>query len=746
MADVIYAGKLKSVLLAGVALALLTPSHHAAAQQAADGATALEPISVTGQGQESGTGPVDGYVARVTTTGSKTDTPIKDIPQSISVIGRQQMDDLGANKPDEAVRYSAGVFAQPFGDDTDNNWFYIRGFDATQTGVYRDGMQLFNFAFGNFYTDSYLLERVEVLRGASSALYGGGNVGGIINYVSKRPLDADFGQVEVGIDNYPTAFAAFDVNKVIPNDLVTKGDPLPPVWKYRVTGKIEGGDGYSKHEDGFRGVIQGAATYSPNNGVDLTVYANYQHMDQKHGGGDFLPYYGTVKKTQFGRIDRKDNFSEPDLDKFEREQAMTGYELNYDINPNWTAQSKARFAYGHVEEVLLYASGYQGAPFNFNPMPDATNMLSRVNFSHKTDVYSVTADNNVVGKFETGGLDHTLLFGVDYKFYKIDEVQSTPTFPLGGTPISASDPDYGAPQDPRTPYLDETTTIHQAGVYLQDQIRFGGGFITTLNGRYDRLWLDGDYKALKGVTGEDVSLDKGRFSGRAGLGYEFANGIVPYVSIASTFNPLVGSNVTAAGRSPFKPETGVQYEAGVKYAPTWFPGLFSVAVFDLKKKNVVSGPFNAQNQLGEVRSRGVEFEAQANLTENWKFLGSFTAYQLKILKDPTAEQIGEQPFLVPEVIGSAFLDYTFTTGALRGFSLGGGVRYVGKSEATLPNTVKVPASTLFDAAARYEWDKYKVSLNVTNLFDKRFVSGCQGINVCSYGEGRKALVRASYTW
>ncbi len=101
---------------------------------------------------------------------------------------------------------------------------------------------------------------------------------------------------------------------------------------------------------------------------------------------------------------------------------------------------------------------------------------------------------------------------------------------------------------------------------------------------------------------------------------------------------------------------------------------------------------------------------------------------------------------MPEVIGSAFLDYTFTTGALRGFSLGGGVRYVGKSEATLPNTVKVPASTLFDAAARYEWDKYKVSLNVTNLFDKRFVSGCQGINVCSYGEGRKALVRASYTW
>lgn len=741
--------KLKSALLMSAAVLITATSGAAAQQAAADGAVALDDITVQGRGQGTGTGPVDGYVPRVTTTGSKTDTPIELIPQSIGVVGRKQMDDLGASKPDEAVRYSAGVFAQPFGDDTDNNWFYIRGFDATQTGVYRDGMQLFNFAFGNFYTDSYLLERVEVLRGASSSLYGGGNVGGIINYVSKRPLDYDFKQVEVGIDNYPTAFGAFDVNIAVPNGAESKVGPLPPVWKYRVTGKIEGGDGYSRHEDGFRGVIQGAATYSPDAGTDLTVYANYQHMDQTHGGGDFLPYYGTVKKTQFGRIDRKDNFSEPDLDKFEREQVMAGYELNYDINPVWSLQSKARFAYGHIEEVQLFASGYQGPPFNFNPMPDATNMLSRINFSHDTEVYSATADNNLVGKFATGGLDHTLLFGVDYKFYKISEVQSSPTFPLGGTPISAGDPIYGAPQDPRTPYLDESTTIHQAGVYLQDQIRFGGGFVATLNGRYDRLWLDGDYKALKGVTGEDVSLNKGRFSGRAGLGYEFANGIVPYVSIASTFNPLVGSNVTAAGRDPFKPETGMQYEAGVKWAPTWFPALFSAAVFDLTKENYVSGPFNAQTQLGEVRSRGVEFEAQANLTENWKFIGSFTAYDLEILKgtsDTGTSLKGEQPFLVPEVIASAFLDYTVTSGALKGVSLGGGVRYLGKSEATQPNTVKVPDATLFDAAVRYQKDSYKLSLNATNLFDKRYVSGCQGINVCSYGEGRKLLAKASYTW
>ncbi|RXF70993.1 TonB-dependent siderophore receptor [Hansschlegelia zhihuaiae] len=729
---------------------------HAAAQQA-DAVTALEAIEVQGRGggaiafDGSGVAPVQGHVPAATTTGTKTDTPVVLIPQSVGVVGRQQMDDLGAQKTDEAVRYSAGVFSQPFGEDADTNWFFIRGFDATQTGVYRDGMQLYSFAFGNFFQDSWLLERVEVLRGASASLYGGGNIGGIINYVSKRPLDADFNQIEVGIDNYPTAFAAFDVNKVIANDLVTKGDPLPPVWKYRVTGKLEGGDGYAKHEDGIRGVIQGAATYQPDAGTDVTVYANYTHADQNHGSSDFLPYYGTVKRAtsddgsiDLGRISRKTNFSDPDIDDHDRRQFMVGYELNHDIDDVWTVNTKARFAYSHLEEALLYPFGY-----GFAARPSAGNtQLARINFAHDTETFSFTTDNNLVGKFSTGGIDHTLLLGVDYKMYYIDEVQASST----GTSVDIHHPDLNQPQPAPIPYLDETSKLHQAGVFIQDQARFGGGWIATLNGRYDRMWLDGDSKFLG-----KVERNEGKFSGRAGLGYEFENGVVPYVSIATTFNPLVGFNNTPNGIESYKPETGLQYEAGVKWSPTAFPAIFSASVFDLKKKNYLSGPFNAQTQIGEVRSRGVEFEAQANLSENWKLLGAFTAYDLEILKGDSARLDpltglplslkGQQPYLVPEVIASAFLDYTFTQGGLKGLSLGGGVRYVGKSEATQdPNTVTVPSATLFDVAVRYQWDNYKISLNVTNLFDKRFVSGCQGINVCSYGEARRALVKANYTW
>ncbi|MDR4306195.1 TonB-dependent siderophore receptor [Chelatococcus sambhunathii] len=718
-----------------------------AAQEA--GVTQLEDIEVQGRGgggaiafDGSGVKPVDGYVPAATTTGVKTDTPVVLIPQSVGVVGRQQMDDLGAQKADEATRYSAGVFSQPFGDDADTNWFYIRGFDATQTGVYRDGMQLYSFAFGNFYQDSWLLERVEVLRGASASLYGGGNIGGIINYVSKRPQDYDWGTIEFGVDSYPTAYGAFDVNKVIPNELISKSGPLPPVWKYRFAGKLEGGDGYAKHEDGLRGVIQGAATYQPDAGTDLTVYANYTHADQNHGSGDFLPYYGTVKRAtsedgtiDLGRIGRKTNFSDPDIDDHDRRQFMLGYELNHDINAIWTVNAKARFAYSHLEESLLYPFGYA---FAARPSAGST-QLARINFAHDTETFSFTTDNNLVGKFSTGGIDHTLLLGVDYKMYYIDETQASST----GTSVDIHDPDLHQPQPAVVDYLDETSKLHQAGVFIQDQARFGGGWIATLNGRYDRMWLDGDSTFLG-----KVKRNEGRFSGRAGLGYEFENGLVPYVSIASTFNPLIGFNNTGGVIESFKPETGLQYEAGVKWAPHAFPAIFTASVFDLKKKNYLAGPFNAQTQIGEVRSRGVEFDAQANLTENWKLIGAFTAYDLKILKSGDPLEVGEQPYLVPEIIGSAFLDYSFTTGQLKGLSLGGGVRYIGKSEATQnPNTVKVPDATLFDAAVRYKFnDNWKASLNVTNLADKRFVSGCQGINVCSYGEGRRFLAKASYTW
>ena len=302
---------------------------------------------------------------------------------------------------------------------------------------------------------------------------------------------------------------------------------------------------------------------------------------------------------------------------------------------------------------------------------------------------------------------------------------------------------------PRAVYLNQDMTLSSVGIYGQDQMRFGDGWIATFNGRYD--WskletIDGPTAYSTATTERD--RDDGAFSGRAGLAYEFANGMTPYASVATFFNPKIGTLVDG---TLFEPEEGEQYEAGVKYRPTWVDGLFTVALFDLTRQNVAVAhptiPF-AQVQTGEIRSRGVELEAKVNVTEDFKVTAALTAYRLEITEDTDATVVGKTPFLVPEVLASASADYTFRDDGAwyDGVTIGGGLRYYGSSWADNQNTLKVPDATLVDAKIGYKKDNWGVDLNVTNLFDKTYVSGCQGSLTCSYGEGRSFKLKAFATW
>ncbi|RJT38602.1 TonB-dependent siderophore receptor [Mesorhizobium waimense] len=665
---------MKSLLAGSVAALAMLPPMAAFAQTVQTG-TQLEPVLVEGEAGDGATGPVDGVVAKETTTGSKTATDLKDIPQSVSVIGRQEIDDQGAQKADEALRYTAGVFAQPFGADSDTNWMFIRGFQATDTGVYMDGLQLFSYGFGGFYVDSFGLERIEVLKGPASVLYGGSNPGGLVNYVSKRP------------------------------DFERK--------RYVETGVNDAGNVY---------------------------LANYTHIDENHNGGSFLPYDGTVTDrivngVNYGRIDPDANFTEPSIDLYKREQGSIGYEFEHTFENNWTVRSNARFTASDINEVNVYPNGWASAT-----------QLARVEFGHDTQAKTFLMDNQVEGKVETGPIEHTLMAGIDYKYYNIDQVQSSALF--GTTPpIDAFDPVYGAPLTPRVSYLNQDLTQKQLGFYAQDQLRFGDGWLVTLNGRYDRGWLEADnrptyYSASSSTQNSTV----GDFSGRAGLAYEFANGVTPYVSIATFFNPIIG---TDANGNLFKPEEGVQYEAGIKYVPTFMDGLFTLSVFDLTRQNVPSNvSLFTQLQTGEVRSRGVELEGKVNVTDDFRVTGAFTAYDIDITKDINPTLIGKTPFIVPEVMASASVDYTFRGDWYDGISIGAGVRHLGSSWADHANTNKVPAVMLADLKLGYERENWGVDLNITNLFDKTYVSGCQTTTVvaCSYGEGRSFKLKAHTSW
>ncbi len=698
------------------------------------------------QAAETGTGPVNGYVATKSTTGSKTDTRITAIPQSVSVVGREEIDDRKALKVDEILRYTAGVNTSAFGGpDPDTDWFYIRGFDATQTGVFLDGMQLYSYGFGGFQIDPFTLERVEVLKGPASVLYGGANPGGIINLVSKRPTFEDFGYVELGVNNWGNAYIGGDFGGV-------SGEQKE--WSWRFTGRIAGGDQYTDYSEDLRGTVLPQITYKPNDATTLTLYAQYSALDQIHIGGGFLPYNGTVVSTTFGKIPRDAFLGEPDIDNQSRWHTLVGYELEHEFDNGWTINHNAR--YGHVknEERGPYTYGYynqaldlDGDPFtypggNTSPVgsppnaPGLGNALFRIAFEHETEVDTVTTDTRMSREFDTGFLNHRVLAGLDYRYFLIDHVQSSG---LGGG-VDPFNPVYGQPQVINNPnYIDQELEQQVLGFYGQDQIRFGGGWLITLNGRYD--YVNTEATGTPALAGDDGAL-----SGRAGFAYEFDNGITPYVSAATFFNPLVGTTFAGA---LFEPEEGEQYEVGVKYRPTFVDALITASLFDLTKQNAtVNDPDHLfqQIQTGEVRSRGFELEGKANITESLKVLAAFTAFDIDVTKDTNAAVIGKTPTTVPEVTASLWVDYAIRYGVFEGVSFGAGMRYQGETWANAQNTLKVPDAVLADAAIRYERDDWGVSLNVTNLFDKEYVKGCGSELQCGYGDSRTITLSAHYKW
>lgn len=711
-----------AIVVAGVAMPVL-------AQETRLETIVIEGEATNGSGQ-SAVGPVRGYVTRTSTAGSKGDTPVSEIPQSVSVIGQQEFRDRGiTNKVDELLRYTPGVVAQPFGSDPDTDWYFIRGFDATQTGVYLDGLNLFAYGFGGFQIDPFMLERVDVLKGPSSVLYGGANPGGLINLIRKRPTDDPLYYTETGINSNGNAFFGFDFSDAIGED---------GTMNYRLTGKVAGGDNYSDFSEDLRGFIMPQLTIAPDDGTSLTVWGYLGGFDQIHTGNGFFPYVGTAVDAPFGKIDRDFFPGEPDIDEGSYVQKMLGYEFEHEFDNGLKFSQNARYGHLNKHEIGPYGNGYVNTT---DPADPFYYWMGRIGFEGDSEADSFAIDNRLEGEFELGGASHNVMAGLDYKYYRLDHVQRWPTWPTSATPIDPTDPVYGLPQPANDVQIDQVVTQRQVGVYLQDQIRFDDGWIVTLNGRHD--WIDTDADAVLGTT---YDRNDSAFSGRAGLAYEFDNGLTPYISVASFFNPLIGT--TSAGA--LEPEEGEQYEVGVKYEPAFIDGSITASVFHItKRNNLVSlpAPPFTQNQLGEVESQGFEIEGKFNLDENWRLLASVAYADVEITKnDLNPALVGNSPFITPDVTASLWVDYAFTTEALQGLSVGAGIRYQGESWADQENTRKVSDATLVDAAIRYEKNDWAASLNVANLFDEKYVSGCQGLTVCGYGDARTVTFKLSKKW
>ncbi len=672
-------------------------------------------------------GPINGYVADRSLTGTKTNTPIMETPQAISVIGRDEIRDQNPHNFAEALRYAPGVGAETFGADTRNDWFKIRGFDAQDVGLFLDGLQLFaGFGFATWKFQPFGIERIDILRGPSAVLYGGSGPGGMVNIISKTPPLTPQNYVETGINSFGNGYLSFDFGGPVATHSGANNDLY-----YRLLGTVQGGNTQTDFIYDNNYFVAPSITYKPDIDTTLTIMASASRNETRVQ--NFLPYVGTVVNAPFGRIPTGLFASDPSVDSFRREQEMIGYQFEKNLTDDLTFRQNARFAHDDVQFHTLLGNGYAG---------DASSALfSRFNdFAHDS-ANQADLDSSFEYRFATGPIQHKALVGVDLKHYEISDLQA---FDFATPPLNLLNPVYGIQQGfPATVFQDQNITQKQAGLYAQDQLKLGR-LTLVLSGRNDWVNTSDNNRVLPSDNRDDS-----KFSGRAGLIYNTDLGIAPYISYATSFNPVIGTNSNTG--QLFLPETGEQTEAGVKIEPTGFDGHFGVSVFDLKRQNVLTTDPNNPNplvsiQTGEVTSRGIELEAVANVMPGLKVTGAFTSFDIFVSKDLNPALVDTVPTNTPSDIASLWGDYTFQTGPLTGFGFGAGVRYNGVSYADTANTLEVPAFVLGDLAVHYEINNWRLALNVTNITDKIYVANCQTPTACFYGDRRRAVASLSYKW
>lgn len=664
-----------------------------------------------------GTGPVDGYVAPATTTGSKTTTPLIEIPQSISVVTSQQLEDRNVQTLGQALTYSAGVLAEPFGNDVRFTSPIIRGFEATDS-VYLNSFRFIR-DFGALAFEPYGLERIEVLRGPASVLYGQGEPGGIINLISKRPTFTTFGEGGIEIGTNDRYGVKFDVGGVAENETLS----------YRLTGLGRMADGQQDFTSDDRIYLAPSVTWAPSVDTSLTVLGALQYDAGTSNLG--LPQAGTLDANANGIIPIDRYIGEPGFNDNESTLGTIGTEFRHRFNETFEFRQNAQY--------LSFDSDYNNLYFSFLDADQRTvNRAPNVQ-SERTDSFGV--DNQLEAQFETGLLQHTGVIGLDYRY---NSQWRSSNFTGSVAPIDVFDPVYGAPVivDPAGANISDTR-LSQIGLYAQDQIRLDR-LVVSLGLRQD--WSD----TKNEITGE--SQDDDALTGRVGAVYLFDNGLAPFVGYSTSFSPQGGSDAVTG--NPFEPSEGEQIEAGVKFQPTGWTSFITASVYDLTRTNVVVSERAAdgsllQTQNGEQRSRGFELEATASLAEGLDLLASYTYTDAEIVQGTVdftgIDSTGNRPANVPEHAASLWLDYSFAQNtALEGVSLGGGVRYIGTRFGNNTNTIELPSVTLFDAAIRYEKEQFTAALNVANIADERYASSCNF--GCFYGEGRSVIGSLGYKW
>lgn len=677
-------------------------------------AQTLPAITVTeGAVKETATSPVDGYRATRSASGSKTDTPLNETPQSISVITRDFIEDQGAANLQDTLRYSAGVFSNTFGFDNRGDWAQIRGTSFTQ---YQDGLRMLFGSYNNIRPDTYTLERVEVVRGPASVLYGQGGFGGLVNMVSKRPQPDAAKQIDLSLGSYGRKQLAVDLTGPLNAD----GTLL---YRLIALGRDSGSQVDFVPDD--RSLLAPSLTWRPNSGTSVTLYANAQ-KDLSGSSVGFFPWRGTLLPAPRGQIPTNTFISEPGFDEYKAEQTVFGYEASHQINDTFTVRQNLRKSDSKVSYKSLYAR-FAGAPtLNADGVT-----INRTISNQQNEAEALTADTQLQAKWRSGALENTLLAGWDWQDVTTGGARASANAPA----INVYNPVYGN-YTPINAVTIVPTVQTQSGLYLQHQAKWNERWIGVVGLRRDQAKSDtGGAAASK--------LDSSATTGRLGVAYASPDGWTPYASYSEAFVPVAGVNFFGQA---YKPQTSEQKEVGLKYQPPGSNSSYTLAIYDIRETNRrTPDPANPLNQLqvGEVRSKGFELEGVVAVTKAFDLVAAYSQTDSKVTQSNTAAEVGKRVSSNPGEQASLWGRYKFILAGQGGFSVGAGVRYVGSSWDGR-DILETPAFTLVDAMLGYEQGPWKTSLTVNNLSDKVHVTTCLNRGDCFYGNRRSVALNVRY--
>lgn len=702
----------KSMTLAGVALAtLLSSGLRAEPLQHDTTATERSQTAATERSDPTDDILVEGRRDEAF-AGTKTATPLIQVPQPLTVITDDVYRAQGAINIADTVRYAAGINSDAYGRDTRVDSFTIRGVDALQ---FRDGMRDIFSYYASITSDPYNFSRVEIVRGPASVLFGQGSIGGIVNLVSKTPVFDNAGEIGVTYGSYDRKEVLADLNGVVGSTLAG-----------RIVARVRDADTYVANVPDDRIMLAPSVTWRPSARTDVTLLGLYQ-KDNGGSTANFLPIVGTLRDNPGNPLLPRYLFvGKPGYDRYDGRLLQGAGTVTHRFTDDVTLSLKARY----IDSDLTYFSHYTDSYRNpTNPYVPGSNGRRIGLYAGSTvarlNVFST--DDNLQVRFHTGAaIEHRLLAGVDYSWNRVRKSDN-----YAYQEIDLYNIDYAAILEPPLVEPFSRDTQKQLGLYVQDQIRLWDRVSVVLGARHDRV-RGASLDTTSGVTARTTDTAT---TYRAGIIGEVGAGVSPFFSYTESFQPLAGQTSSGAA---FRPQTGNQYETGVKWQPD-AATLVTVTGFRIKERNrPVADPRNplGQIQAGELTTKGIEVEATRTLPGRYDITLAYG------YNDVTGDSVATG--YAAKHVASAWGTKTFV-GQAANLRLGAGVRYIGEQVSSSPVwTIVTPGRTMVDALVELERERWRLTLNATNLLDKRVFASCLARGDCFSTAPRNVMVSLGY--